>query len=257
MLTAPNSATPDATAPTNATRERYPPRSTHDTGSIRASRALSRHECAHLPPALPQRLKTPYSESGEAKRESGEAHSRDARSHETKHTALHQGTHGCTRTLGQATRRGGVNTPQTLDTSRENAPSSTHEIAAHPASESASPHRRKRPAGGNTPPTGHSHQRTVVSRSLGDERAPYGRSYHRTSAGFTITGVVVFSTIRANSSQVRCSPSLVTHTSGSPILKNRLAPISTNVPATSFRVSKVAWSPSTLCAVKSVVGFSS
>lgn len=159
MLTAPNSATPDATAPTNVTR------SAPNTRSRRASRALSRHECAHLPPALPQRLKTPYSESGEAKRESGEAHSRDARSHETKHTALHQGTHGCTRTLGQATRRGGVNTPQTLDTSHENAPSSTHEIAAHPASESASPHRRKRPAGGNTPPTGHSHQRTVVSRS--------------------------------------------------------------------------------------------
>ena len=142
----------------NATRERHPTRSAPDTRSRRASRALSRHECAHLPPALPQRLKTPYSESGEA-------HSRDARSHETKHTALHQGTHGCTRTLGQATRRGGVNTPQTLDTSHENAPSSTHEIAAHPASESASPHRRKRPAGGNTPPTGHSHQRTVVSRS--------------------------------------------------------------------------------------------
>ena len=122
MLTAPNSATPDATAPTNVTR------SAPDTRSRRASRALSRHKCAHLPPALPQRLKTPYSESGEAR-------SRDARSHETKHTALHQGTHGCTRTLGQATRRGGVNTPQTLDTSHENAPSSTHEIAAHPASE--------------------------------------------------------------------------------------------------------------------------
>ena len=116
---------------------------------------------------------------------------------------------------------------------------------------------KKCPAGGNTPPTGHSHQRTVVSRSLGDERAPYGRSYHRNSAGFTITGVVAFCTTRANSSQVRCSPSLVTHTSGSPILKNRLAPISTNVPATSLRVSKVAWSPPALCAVKSVVGFSS
>ena len=116
MLTAPNSATPDATAPTNVTR------SATDTRSRRASRALSRHECAHLPPALPQRLKTPYSESGEAKRESGEAHSRDARSHETKHTALHQGTHGCTRTLGQATRRGGVNTPQTSNTSHTDTP---------------------------------------------------------------------------------------------------------------------------------------
>ena len=167
MLTAPNSATPDATAPTNVTR------SAPDTRSRRASRALSRHECAHLPPALPQRLKTPYSESGEAKRESGEAHSRDARSHETKHTALHQGTHGCTRTLGQAARRGGVNTPQTLDTSHENAPSSTHEIAAHPASESASPHRRKCPAGGNTPPAGHL-QREQPSAAVGRLSLIYG-----------------------------------------------------------------------------------
>ena len=75
---------------------------------------------------------------------------------------------------------------------------------------------------------------------LDDYHSSTGRSYHRTSAGFTITGVVVFSTIRANSSQVRCSPSLVTHTSGSPILKNRLAPIPRTYrpPACGYRKSR-------------------
>lgn len=50
----------------NATRERHPTRSAHDTGFIRASRALSHHERSQMPPAPPQSLKMLYSEPGEA-----------------------------------------------------------------------------------------------------------------------------------------------------------------------------------------------
>lgn len=73
---APHAAAPVQTpSPTNATRERYPPRSTHDTGSIRASHALSHHERSHMPHAPPQSLKTSYSEP------------REARSHDTRDRA--------------------------------------------------------------------------------------------------------------------------------------------------------------------------
>ena len=59
----------------NATRERHPTRSAPDTVSRRASHTLSHRECARVPPALPQRLKTSYSEP------------REARSHDTRDRA--------------------------------------------------------------------------------------------------------------------------------------------------------------------------
>ena len=59
----------------NATRERHPTRSAPDMVSRRASHTLSHRECARVPPALPQRLKTSCSEP------------REARSHDTRDRA--------------------------------------------------------------------------------------------------------------------------------------------------------------------------